>query len=111
MRLQSSYGCRRITLEIVIRSIMTEGRRRYGRYWIIEVLNHLGIIESSVIFFSSVEVGTNGYEFSLYEGCHLWTWEVLFLHFYFNVSCFTLDMLRVPLLTHDLGIAYLWSGG
>ena len=45
--------------------VRMEGGCRYGCYWVIEVLNHLEMIQSSVVFlFSSAEVGTNGYEFS-----------------------------------------------
>ena len=102
MRLQSPCGCRRITFEIVIRSVRTEGGRRHGRYWIIEVLNHLGMIESSVVFFSSAEVGTNGYEFFLKKVLASWDagsfyiFIFMFLHFYFmfHVTCGTCCMIH-----------------
>ena len=95
MRFQSPHGCRRITFEIVIRPVRTEGGHRYGRYWTIEVLNHLRMIESSVAFFSSEEIGTNGYEFSLMKVLASWDsgsfyvfiFTFVCFYFMFHISC------------------------
>ena len=87
MRFQSPHGCRRITFEIVIRPVRTEGGHRHGRYWMIEVLNHLGINESSVVFFSSAGVGANGYEFFLKKVLASWDAGSFYV-FIFTFLCF-----------------------
>ena len=101
---------RRITHEIVIRSLRTEGGRRCGCYWIVEVLNHLGMIESSVVFFflcggwcQWVRVfPLRGFGI---VGCRkFYILSSYFYIFVFTFSYLTWDVLCDPLWMHGLGV-------
>ena len=48
VRAQSPHGYRRIT-RVVIRSARKEGGRKYGAYWMSEVLNHLEMMLVALI--------------------------------------------------------------